>query len=101
MSPAISRSRKEREAVLSVESMTQPGKAYQLIVYKDGEVWCTCPRHRFKPALRPCKHIKAYQFSVQASFAPSIGRAIEVLVPADRLGSADDEAFILSLAQTI
>jgi hypothetical protein len=70
-----------------VESLTEPGKVYNVSKRKDESFACSCPRWKFATAPKPdCKHIRALRVQLLqcavASPIPTMPRATSATAPA-------------------
>ena len=70
---------KKKAHTAMVSSLTDKTKAYMVTIYSDNSTWCGCPAQRFKPYLRPCKHIRAV---VKARAMAGIGQGAKIVVEA-------------------
>ena len=75
-------------------------KEYTVTLYEGStDPWCTCPAHRFKPDMRPCKHIRSVLAADSNSTLATHGTGDEFFVPASVAGH--DEDFLLVLEHVV
>lgn len=76
----------------TVTSKTNPGRSYDIIMGKDGVMYCSCPAWRFR---KDCKHLQEFMHAVYDNAQAIKNKPLPINDPESDLHVALKEAIAL------